>query len=226
MTGCIVGWAHTPFGKHESEDVELLIVRVARDARRRCRVSSPPTSTRSCSATSTAASSKQEFTSLAGAAGRRTPCASSRRPGSRTPAPPARPRSTPGITPIAAGEARFVLVVGVEKMTDAARRRDRQNPAQGVLPQGGGRRSRAASPASSARSPQLYFQRYGDQSDALAAIAAKNHKNGVANPLAQLRKDLGFEFCRTRVRQEPARRRAAASAPIARWSRTAPRPWC
>jgi acetyl-CoA C-acetyltransferase len=44
---------------------------------------------------------------------------------------------------------------------------------------------------------QRYFQKHGDQSDALAAIAAKNHKNGVANPLAQMRKDLGFEFCRT-----------------------------
>ena len=41
-----------------------------------------------------------------------------------------------------------------------------------------------------------YFQRHGDQSDALAMIAAKNHKNGVSNPYAQLRKDLGFEFCR------------------------------
>jgi acetyl-CoA C-acetyltransferase len=43
---------------------------------------------------------------------------------------------------------------------------------------------------------QQYFDRYGDQSDALARIAAKNHKNGAANPLAQFRKDLGYEFCR------------------------------
>jgi acetyl-CoA C-acetyltransferase len=41
-----------------------------------------------------------------------------------------------------------------------------------------------------------YFQKYGDQSDALAMIAAKNHKNGVANPYAQMRKDFGYEFCR------------------------------
>ncbi|MCG8596813.1 MAG: thiolase domain-containing protein, partial [Kiloniellales bacterium] len=32
MTACIVGWAHTPFGKHESEDPESLIVRVAVEA--------------------------------------------------------------------------------------------------------------------------------------------------------------------------------------------------
>src|SRR3546814_16199341 len=32
MTACIVGWAHTKFGKLEGEDAESLIVRVAGDA--------------------------------------------------------------------------------------------------------------------------------------------------------------------------------------------------
>ena len=32
MTVCIVGWSHTPFGRHEAEDVESLIVKVAKDA--------------------------------------------------------------------------------------------------------------------------------------------------------------------------------------------------
>jgi acetyl-CoA C-acetyltransferase len=49
----------------------------------------------------------------------------------------------------------------------------------------------------------LYFQKYGDQSDALALIAAKNHKNGVGNPFAQMRKDLGFEFCRRESEKNP-----------------------
>src|SRR6185436_1543582 len=49
----------------------------------------------------------------------------------------------------------------------------------------------------------LYFQRWGDQSDALAMIAAKNHKNGVGNPYAQLRKDLGYEFCRNASEKNP-----------------------
>jgi len=44
---------------------------------------------------------------------------------------------------------------------------------------------------------QEYFRRYGDKSRELAMIAAKNHRNGVANPFAQIRKDLGFEFCNT-----------------------------
>ena len=41
-----------------------------------------------------------------------------------------------------------------------------------------------------------YFDRFGDQSDALAAIAAKNHANGVHNPYAHMKRDLGFDFCR------------------------------
>src|SRR5476649_2047126 len=48
-----------------------------------------------------------------------------------------------------------------------------------------------------------YFQKYGDKSDALARIAAKNHKNGVANPYAQIRKDFGYEFCRTESDKNP-----------------------
>jgi len=48
-----------------------------------------------------------------------------------------------------------------------------------------------------------YFQKYGDQSDALALIAAKNHKNGVANPYAQMRKDFGYDFCRNASEKNP-----------------------
>src|ERR1700681_370998 len=48
-----------------------------------------------------------------------------------------------------------------------------------------------------------YFQRWGDQSDALAQIAAKNHKNGVANPYAQIRRDLGYDFCRHESDKNP-----------------------
>ena len=48
-----------------------------------------------------------------------------------------------------------------------------------------------------------YFSRFGDQSDALAAIAAKNHANGVNNPVAHMRRDLGFDFCRTPSDKNP-----------------------
>ncbi len=48
-----------------------------------------------------------------------------------------------------------------------------------------------------------YFERFGDQSDALAAISAKNHSNGVNNPYAHMRRDLGFDFCRTPSEKNP-----------------------
>ena len=48
-----------------------------------------------------------------------------------------------------------------------------------------------------------YFDRFGDQSDALAAIAAKNHANGVHNPYAHMKRDLGFDFCRTPSDKNP-----------------------
>ena len=53
------------------------------------------------------------------------------------------------------------------------------------------------------RIAERYFQANGDQSDALASIAAKNHKNGVDNPYAQMRKDLGYDFCRTVSERNP-----------------------
>lgn len=48
-----------------------------------------------------------------------------------------------------------------------------------------------------------YFERFGDQSDALAAIAAKNHANGVHNPYAHMRRAFDFEFCRTPSEKNP-----------------------
>ena len=48
-----------------------------------------------------------------------------------------------------------------------------------------------------------YFERYGDHSDALAAISAKNHANGVNNPYAHMRRDLGFDFCRQPSEKNP-----------------------
>jgi len=50
---------------------------------------------------------------------------------------------------------------------------------------------------------KAYFERHGDQSDALAAIAAKNHHNGMDNPYAHLRRDFGFEFCRNPSDKNP-----------------------
>jgi acetyl-CoA C-acetyltransferase len=48
-----------------------------------------------------------------------------------------------------------------------------------------------------------YFERFGDQSDAIAAIAAKNHANGMHNPFAHMRRDFGFDFCRNPSDKNP-----------------------
>jgi acetyl-CoA C-acetyltransferase len=95
-----------------------------------------------------------------------------------------------------------VLVVGVEQMT--------RTPAAEI----GRNLLRASYLAEDGDAPggfagvfgkiaQAYFQKYGDQSDALAMIAAKNHKNGVSNPYAQMRKDFGYEFCRAESEKNP-----------------------
>ncbi|MBW6397506.1 acetyl-CoA acetyltransferase [Roseomonas sp. HJA6] len=103
---------------------------------------------------------------------------------------------------IAAGRGHIALVVGAEKMTStpgpkvgdilltASYRKTEQDIEGGFAGVFG-------------RIAEAYFQRHGDQSDALAAIAAKNHRNGVDNPWAQMRKDLGFDFCRTESEKNP-----------------------
>jgi acetyl-CoA C-acetyltransferase len=103
---------------------------------------------------------------------------------------------------IAAGRGRIALVVGAEKMTATP------GPEVGnILLKASYRKEEGDIPAGFAgvfgRIAERYFQRYGDQSDALAAIAAKNHKNGVDNPYAQMRKDLGFAFCREASEKNP-----------------------
>jgi len=100
-----------------------------------------------------------------------------------------------GIKSIAAGNAKLVLVVGVEKMTASPGPEIQKALASAsyVAEEGGPNASFAGIFAQIA---QLYFQRYGDKSDALARIAAKNHAYGALNPLAHLQKDLGYEFCR------------------------------
>jgi acetyl-CoA C-acetyltransferase len=107
-----------------------------------------------------------------------------------------------GIRAIDAKAARIVLVTGVEKMTDTPGPQIGENLLKAsYLPEDGG--TLAGFAGVFGKIAAAYFQRHGDQSDALAAIAAKNHKNGVNNPYAQMRKDLGFAFCRTESDKNP-----------------------
>ncbi len=103
---------------------------------------------------------------------------------------------------IAAGRAELVLVVGVEKMTGL----DTAGVTRALA--GAGYQSDPAEagigfPQIFADFAKAYFERFGDHGEALAQIAAKNHKNGCDNPLAQLQRDLGFEFCNTVSEKNP-----------------------
>jgi acetyl-CoA C-acetyltransferase len=103
---------------------------------------------------------------------------------------------------LAAKRGRITLVVGVEKMTSTpgARIGEILLSASHLKSESGVENGFAGV---FARIAEGYFQRHGDASDALAAIAAKNHANGVDNPWAQMRKDLGYAFCRNESEKNP-----------------------
>ncbi len=200
MTACIVGWAHTPFGKLNGETVESLIVKVAGEALADAGVAARDVD-EIVLGHFNAGFSAQDFTaSLVLQASpdlrfkRATRVENACATGSAA--------VHQGLKSIAARDARIVLVVGAEQMTTTPpaeigrnllkasyvrEEADIDGGFAGIFGQIGAK----------------YFQKYGDQSDALAMIAAKNHKNGVGNPYAQMRKDLGYEFCRTESEKNP-----------------------
>ena len=101
---------------------------------------------------------------------------------------------------IRAGSARTVLVIGAEKMTSL--------DTKGVTAALAGasyqtEEAGVSFPQIFARIASGYFQAYGDQSETLARIAVKNHANAQANPLAQMRRDVSFEFCNTPSEKNP-----------------------
>src|SRR5476649_2361832 len=199
MTACIVGWAHTAFGKLDAETVESLIVRVANEALADAGIPAQDVD-EIVLGHFNAGFSAQDFTAslvlqaspdlrFKRALRVENACAT----GSAA--------VHQGLKSIAAKSARIVLVVGVEQMTTTPaaevgknllkasyvrEEADIEGGFAGIFGQIAGK----------------YFQKWGDQSDALALIAAKNHKNGVSNPYAQIRKDLGFDFCRNARSEE------------------------
>jgi acetyl-CoA C-acetyltransferase len=197
---CIVGWAHTPFGKLEDPDIESLIARVARTAIEDAGIA-PTEIDGVFVGLYNAGFQKQDFPSslvlqalpelrFTQATRYENACAtgSAAIHGARD--------------FLAAGRGRFALVVGAEKMTATP------TPEVGdILLSASYRKEEGDIPAGFAgvfgRIAERYFQTYGDQSDALATIAAKNHKNGVDNPYAQMRRDFGYDFCRNVSEKNP-----------------------
>jgi acetyl-CoA C-acetyltransferase len=200
MTASIVGWAHTPFGKFDAETIESMIVKVATEALADAGIGAEDVD-EIVLGHFNAGFSPQDFTA---ALVLQADPKLRFKPATRVENACATGSAAvhQGIRAIAAGAARTVLVVGVEQMTRTPGPQIGQNLLRAsYLPEDG------ETPAGFAgvfgKIAQAYFQKHGDQSDALAMIAAKNHKNGVANPYAQMRKDFGFEFCRAEGEKNP-----------------------
>jgi acetyl-CoA C-acetyltransferase len=200
MTACIVGWAHTPFGKLSGETVESLIVRVATEALVDAGIVASDVD-EIVLGHFNAGFSAQDFTAslvLQASPDLRF------KPATRVENACATGSAAvhQGLKSIAARAARIVLVVGAEQMTTTAGPEVGHNLLKASYV-----REEADIDGGFAgifgKIAGLYFQRWGDQSDALARIAAKNHKNGVGNPYAQIRKDLGYDFCRTESDKNP-----------------------
>jgi len=200
MTAAIVGWAHTPFGKLDAISVESLIVRVTREALDHAGLK-PSDVDEIVLGHFGSGFSPQDFTAslvLQASDDLRF------KPATRVENACATGSAAvhQAIKSINAKAARIVLVVGVEQMT--------ATPG----PEIGKTLLRASYLAEEGDTPNgfagvfgniaaSYFQRHGDQSDALAMISAKNHFNGVSNPYAQIRKDFGFDFCRNESEKNP-----------------------
>jgi acetyl-CoA C-acetyltransferase len=192
MGVCIVGWAHGRFGRHEDLDLEGLVASVGRQAIEHAGVDPqqidaawlgnlnggfvPDTFCSSFLLDADPAlrwkpSTRVENACASGSAAVYAACDA-----------------------IEAGRAQMALVVGAEKMTAVS-----GEEVTRVLANASYVKEEASAgmtfPGIFAQMARQYFSRYGDHRATLARIAAKNHRNGVRNPYAQVRKDLGFEFC-------------------------------
>ncbi len=190
----IVGWSHVPFGKLDDPDTESLMARVSGAALAHAGIG-PGDVDGIYAGVMNSGFQKQDFqaalVALADPALAYVPatrlenaCAT----GSAA--------LYAAMDFIEAGRGRVALVVGAEKMT--ARPTEEVGD---ILLNASYRKEEADLPGGFAgvfgRIASAYFERHGDQGEALARIAAKNHANALGNPYAQIRKDLGFEFCNT-----------------------------
>src|SRR5215213_2838718 len=197
---CIVGWAHTPFGRAEAPDIETLLAQVGRAAIEDAGISPADIDAGFVGVFG------EGFTNQGFPSSLILQSVPELRFKPITRYENACATGTAAIHGaldfLAARRGRFALVLGAEQMTatpgaqvgeillNASYRKTEQDIQGGFAGVFG-------------RIAEAYFQRHGDQSDALAAIAAKNHRNGCANPWAQMRKDLGFEFCRNLSDKNP-----------------------
>ena len=192
MDASIVGWGHTRFGRLEGETLESLIVGAAREALADAGIAAAQVDgiwlgnfnaglVPDGFAASLALQADDDLRFKPA-----TRCENACASGSAA--------IFAARNAIRAGEARVALVIGAEKMTHLATAEVAEALGHaGYAAQEAG----LTFPAIFGRFAAAYFQKWGDRSAALAQIAAKNHRNALSNPLAQMRKDVGFAFCNT-----------------------------
>ncbi|PAU74543.1 acetyl-CoA acetyltransferase [Halomonas salipaludis] len=196
----IVGWAHSPFGKLTEPDTETLMKDVVSDALVHAGVTHQDIDGIFVGVYNNGFS-RQDFQAALVAMGDER--------FAHTPATRYENACATGSAAlhgaldfIESGRGRMALVVGAEKMsaTPTAEVGD-------ILLSASYHRHEADIQGGFAglfgKIAESYFQRYGDRSRELAMIAAKNHANGVANPWAQMRKDIGVDFCATVSERNP-----------------------
>ena len=192
MSSCIIGWAHNKFGVNKDQSSENMIAEVVEQAINHAEIS-PKDIDAIYVGTFNNGFQKQDFHGALPAVSQtdlryvpamrvENACAT----GSAA--------IHTAMNAIEAKRAKTTLVVGVEKMTDTSSEKvgdillgASYRPEEGDTK--GGFTGVFATIANA------YFQKYGDKSDILAKIAAKNHENGSVNPLAHMQKNLGFDFC-------------------------------
>ena len=200
MSVCIVGWAHSPFGRLGDETLESLIVQVTRQALGHADVES----------TDIDAIWLGHFNggfvpgSFASSLVLQADDGLRWKPATRVENACATGAAAvfAAIDAIESGRARLALVVGAEKMTGVSTAETTEILANASYVQEEAHRGMTF-PGLFADIAKAYFDRYGDHSATLARIAAKNHANGVRNPYAQMRRDLGFDFCNAVSAQNP-----------------------
>lgn len=190
----IVGWGHTPFGKSEHPDTESLMAAAVGPALDHAGIT-PEDVDGIFVGVFNNGFSKQDFQGALVAMGDER--------FANTPATRYENACATGSAAlhgamdfIESGRGRIALVVGAEKMTATP------TAEVGDILLGASYRKEEADIDGGfaglfGQIAAGYFQRYGDRSEELAMIAAKNHANGMANPLAHMRKDFGVEFCNT-----------------------------
>ncbi|CAB3852754.1 acetyl-CoA acetyltransferase [Achromobacter xylosoxidans] len=196
----IVGWSHTPFGKLDDPDTESLMARVSGAALDHAGIS-PEAVDGIYAGVMNSGFQKQDFQAALVALAEP---ALAYVPATRLENACATGSAAlyAAMDFIEAGRGRVALVVGAEKMTARS-----TEDTGDILLNASYRKEEANLPGGFAgvfsRIATAYFERHGDQGEALARIAAKNHANALDNPYAQIRKDLGFAFCNTVSEKNP-----------------------